>query len=321
VTVAIIGDTGCRASNKQTCNEDQWPFANVVGDLAPTPALATTDLVVHMGDFMYVKFDAWDVWKAEFFDVASPLLASAAWLMVRGNHERCGKFGDAPLGFYLFFDVGDETLNCKDGQEANDGQLTETYAVDLSSDRRIIVSDSATAFTNNTDNPSKDNESYGQMLAMLEGGRSLSDGVKEKSVWFATHVPVYALEKCDGTTCSSDPASATMRAAWYASGKTPPRVDAILSGHAHLFEVLKAPDQPLQVVSGAGGVELDPPPSALVNSARCVDAKSLASTQSPSVTLPTYAAANAQVDLKACSNTSFGYVMAVKNDFSFVPVP
>ena len=89
---------------------------------------------------MYVNFDAWDTWKASFFDPAAPLLTAAPWIMVRGNHERCGKFGQAPLGFYLFFDIGDAG-NCED-----DAELTDTYAVDLSETHRVIVADSTISF-------------------------------------------------------------------------------------------------------------------------------------------------------------------------------
>lgn len=339
-TVSIIGDTGCRASNKQVCNDAEWPFAAVVADLAPARALATADLVVHVGDFMYVKFDAWDTWKAEFFDPAMPLLKGAPWLMVRGNHERCGKFGDAPLGYYLFFDIGStKGLNC-----ADDGELTATYAVDISSDQRVIVSDSATAWAvwakKRNDNLGtgmkeelkekeiqQDSDALDDVKKMLRQVANLAAGAGSRDVWFTTHVPVFSVGACtekNPLECYSDPASAVMRQAWYELADQSPKVDTILAGHLHLFQVAEVTGQPLQIISGAGGVNIDDDLSIPRSRWQCVDQASLQNLKK-TVKVPTNAESQSkQLAVDVCSSMNFGYVMATKEGkvfrFAFKPL-
>lgn len=344
-TVSIIGDTGCRASNKQICDKAQWPFADVIAQLAPTRALAAADLVIHVGDFMYVKFDAWDAWKAEFFDPATPLLQGAPWLMVRGNHERCGKFGDAPLGYYLFFDIGDtNAMTC-----AKDDELTPTYAVDISTDRRVIVSDSATAWSiwalkrnqkllenkkggMSPADTAQDKAALEDVKKMLRQVGSLAEGAGDRDVWFATHVPVFSLGGNVGTPTEyvSDPASFTMREAWYELGGQFPKIDAILAGHLHLFQIaeVKNEDQPLQIISGAGGVNLDDDLKLSNSDDTCISQKSLAGLkQKPAyenVGVPINKGAKPNVAIDVCSNINFGQVLAAKGDngfeFTFVPL-
>ena len=105
--IVVIGDTGCRleGSFTQDCNDPaKWPFATV----ARLAAARHPDLVIHVGDYYYRETacpdnqpgcagspfgDNWAVWQKDFFDPAAPLLASAPWVMVRGNHELCSRGG------------------------------------------------------------------------------------------------------------------------------------------------------------------------------------------------------------------------------------
>lgn len=274
-TVAVIGDTGCRANKEQICTEENWRFGDVARRLAPEGRQAKPDLVIHVGDYMYMKFDSWDAWKAAFFDPAAPLLNAVPWIMVRGNHERCGPFGDAPLGYYLFLDIGDpQHLDCKD-----EAERTATYAVDIAGDRRVIVSDSATAWSiwasnrngalkkgKQVPSPGKEQQQDAKvandMKRMLRQAGHLAAGTGARQTWFTTHVPVFSLGgmfKDQTPKYVSDPASFTMRQAWYALGAQRPAVDAILAGHLHLFQVAQATKHgdPLQIISGAGGVNID----------------------------------------------------------------
>jgi len=80
-----------------------WPFARV----AMTAAGFAPDLVIHVGDYHYRETpcadragcansphgDTWRAWQADFFDPAEGLLASAPWIMLRGNHEDCLRAG------------------------------------------------------------------------------------------------------------------------------------------------------------------------------------------------------------------------------------
>ncbi len=105
--ILVLGDTGCRikGSAVQSCNDPkQWPFAR----LAASAAKLKPDLVIHVGDYLYRENacpadnagcqgtpfgDNWPTWAADFFAPATPLLAAAPWVFVRGNHEDCQRAG------------------------------------------------------------------------------------------------------------------------------------------------------------------------------------------------------------------------------------
>ena len=316
-TVSILGDTGCRANPEQSCNWQEWPFAQLIAEQAPTSDLVTPDMVIHVGDFMYVKRDDWAAWKAEFFDPAKPLLEGAPWVMVRGNHERCGDFGDAPLGYYLFFDTADtQSLTC-----AEDNELTATYAVDIADDRRLIVTDSSIAFAADMTTPKAPGTAFGEMASMMDQVKALAAGAGARKVWFTTHIPVYVLEKCSGSDlatktlsgCQTNNGSAVMRAAWFDKDMPTAGVEAILAGHQHLAQTLvpqNGIDATLQIVSGASGVNLDDPAHANDNSVSCLGPDSLGRL-GMEATLTTYQSVPKpqEVTLELCSNVNFGYFL------------
>ncbi len=332
-TVAVIGDTGCRANKEQICTEENWRFDDVARRLAPEGKQAKPDLVIHVGDYMYMKFDSWDAWRAAFFDPATPLLNAVPWIMVRGNHERCGKFGDAPLGYYLFLDIGDpQRLDCED-----EAELTATYAVDIA-DRRVIVSDSATAWSiwasnrNGALKKGKEVPSPGReqqqdakvandMKRMLRQTGHLAAGAGARQTWFATHVPVFSLGgyfENKTPAYVSDPASFTMRQAWYALGDQRPMLDAILAGHLHLFQVAQATKQgePLQIISGAGGVNIDDDlglPNSDKGGKKCLSRDNWVA-YDQTVDMPVdKQSPPATTAMHVCSNENIGYVLINKD--------
>ena len=88
----------------------RWPFATIAAIIAGH----RPDLVVHLGDYYYRESscpdgeegcagspfgDRWSSWNADFFAPARPLLRSAPWVFVRGNHEGCERGGK---GWYRF---------------------------------------------------------------------------------------------------------------------------------------------------------------------------------------------------------------------------
>lgn len=269
--IAILGDSGCRDDNQQSCTQDSWPFRT----LAQTVRAEQPNLVLHLGDLMYVAFDSWGAWRDYFFTPASPLLTAAPWVFVRGNHERCGQHGQAPLGFYLFFGQGDG-VDCGEDEE-----LISTYAVDLTDDHRLIVADSSIAFVEKG-NPkcAPEDEECQPILSALKSvftaAGKLAGG--KKTVWLATHVPPFALEwkkeqqeKPNSNTVESDPetryvtafpeTSAMMLLLWRQEQERLGNVDVILSADRHLFQVLRGRDKrPYQVTVGTGGVNLDDAP-------------------------------------------------------------
>ena len=155
--IVVIGDTGCRlkasAQSYQACNDAAaWPFARI----ARAAAAAHPDLVLHVGDYHYRESPCpegntgcagspwgygWDVWRADFFAPAAPLLAAAPWAVVRGNHEECARAG---VGWWLMLDphplvAGADCADAADAAGTFAGNHTAPYAVELGGRGRIIL--------------------------------------------------------------------------------------------------------------------------------------------------------------------------------------
>jgi hypothetical protein len=119
--IVVIGDTGCRLKAPgngkpgayQACNDPlQWPFHKV----AVAAAKLQPSLVIHLGDYNYREapcppgngqcqgsaygFDS-PTWHEDFLTPAKPLLETAPWIFVRGNHESCSRAG---AGWFQFLD-------------------------------------------------------------------------------------------------------------------------------------------------------------------------------------------------------------------------
>ncbi len=246
--IVSIGDTGCRLKGTfvQDCNSPAaWPFAAI----ARLAALHKPDLVIHVGDYHYRESpcpagrpgcagspfgDNWAVWKADFFDPAAPLLAAAPWLMVRGNHELCGRGGK---GWFRLLDPHPTLLDCP--------AATEPYAVHLDA-LDLLVLDSADA--NDDKAPPEKVSLYREQLAALLGEA-------RPHAWLLTHRPVWSMAEGVGVPPDAV-ANLTEQAA--ISGLPEEALDLILSGHIHDFMALTfGADHPGQLVTGNGGTMND----------------------------------------------------------------
>lgn len=126
----IIGDTGCRISNKgaaasdgtQPC--DNNPVNNVSGFptsyLSQYASVFKPDMIVHTGDFYYREFicnntdycgnaagghnwgENWDSWNGDWFYPAAGLMKAAPLALTRGNHESCAR---GARGWFKLLDV------------------------------------------------------------------------------------------------------------------------------------------------------------------------------------------------------------------------
>jgi hypothetical protein len=247
--ILLTGDTGCRITKivNQACNDAaEWPFPSA----AAVEAARQPDLVVHVGDFHYREAacrplnkgcagsphgDQWAVWEADFFKPAKPLLDSAPFVLVRGNHEECERGGigwSRTLDPYPFVAKTD----CLG--------LGAPFVADLGSPK-IVVMDTSTA----GENRARDR----QAAAFRQQFRSIARLAPDGPVWIAFHRPIWASAVAAlGFTLGDNK---TLAAA--ATGSLPANVDALLSGHIHTFQVLGyGPDLPVQIVSGHGGDEL-----------------------------------------------------------------
>jgi predicted phosphodiesterase len=230
-TIAVLGDTGCRLKGNvvQGCNDaGQWPFPVV----ARSVAASHPDLIVHVGDYYYRETpcpattsscagspngDIAAAWDADWFTPASPMLAAAPLVLVRGNHEDCKRGG---IGWFRYLDAYPSTT-CTD--------ITQPYAVTLSG-LRIVVLDSA-----NADDETLDAASVAAYRSTFDAARSLASN----ETWLVTHRPPYT--------------NATERAAM---GDLRPFA-ALLAGHIHLFAALGITGDPPLIINGEGGDLLD----------------------------------------------------------------
>lgn len=315
----VIGDSGCRHDDEQNC-DTKWPMRTV----AEAARDAARDqnaraIVIHVGDFLYVKADDWETWRRYFFDPAKSLLEAAPWIIARGNHERCGA-NEGSGGFNYFFGHG-PTMTC-----AAEDELGKTYALDITPKLRLIVAETAVSFTkvgvnpntSRTPNPpcaanSSDVRSCERIGSVLHNVRALSQQKAElvRENWLITHAPVFGMDWGDDHAGKIPESTALLLNAWRAAPVREVRV--IISGDRHRFQVVPAQHgNPLQSSVGTGGVNLDPLPYESTT-AGPVEARFTAK-QTRGVT--------EDAGWKGCSYRGFGYLIAEpdaqKDRFRFV---
>jgi Calcineurin-like phosphoesterase len=242
--IVVIGDTGCRlkGSFTQDCNDPvKWPFA-VVARLA---AAHHPDLIIHVGDYHYRESpcpagqpgcagspygDNWAVWQKDFFDPATPLLAAAPWVLVRGNHELCSRGGH---GWFRLLDPHPDADKCT--------ATTSPYALRIGA-LNLLLFDGADA-DDATADPTKVTLCREQLQTLLANAPS--------HAWLLTHRPVWALAQGQGVTPGAA-LNATEQAA--IRDLVPAELDMVLSGHVHDFTSYEfGPARPAQLVIGEGG--------------------------------------------------------------------
>ncbi len=256
--IVVIGDTGCRLKGEdvQDCNDPKkWPF-RVVSQHA---AEKHPDLVIHVGDYYYRETpcpagragcegsphgDAWDSWRADFFEPSASLLTVAPWVFARGNHEQCGRGSD---GWFRFLDAGETPLTCP--------AASAPFPIDLNGLRMEVI-DSADI---------EDRQSAADREVEYE--RQLPTGTPSAKgeTWLVTHKPLWAheLTTAAGASGSSEPQPPiTPQAA-----RPMDTVDMVVAGHVHFFATIDFTDpragahgaalRPAQLVVGDGGSALD----------------------------------------------------------------
>jgi hypothetical protein len=250
--VVVLGDTGCRMKGEtmQSCNDPtQWPFA----PLAASAAQSNPDLIIHVGDYHYRESPCivdkancagspfgfnWASWNADFFTPARPLLASAPWVMLRGNHEDCSRAGG---GYFRMLDPRPLSAACP--------TYTDPYALDYMDPQLIVVDNSAV----------NDFEIEPDQLAEYTRQAEMINQMARGTTWLLLHDPLYVfghLGVQDGKeTLFID--QLTMQAAF--NNTYPPSVQVIMGGHIHLFQVLSFGEgRPPSLVVGNSGTLLDP---------------------------------------------------------------
>src|SRR5258708_7065073 len=308
--IVVIGDTGCKGDvtgtgkkvepleepeddddaeeaaaakgskkPKQDCTPTGWPFKAVSKSAAAT----APDLVIHVGDYVYVKGDTWENWKDQFFKPAKKLLAAAPWIFVRGNHEICDtKFHGA--GFFYLLDPRPLTNPCP-------GNSTAPWLASAGGAKFVVMDSSGATCDLSPAGPagtgSCNQADYDSQVAtwtpLFAQGKGL---VSSGSAMLLSHRPVFGPKPATTsatppTAYCSDSSSAkstakggtksgkaggcsskvlvalnsALQAAWQPSSGG--WVSNFVSGHVHTFELLTwGSGPPPQVLVGDSGVKL-----------------------------------------------------------------
>jgi hypothetical protein len=273
--IVVLGDTGCRmavyGNQFQDCGDPvAWPFRAVAAAAAAT----APDLVIHVGDYHYRESACppgnggckgspwgygWDVWEADFFAPAERLLAAAPWIVVRGNHESCGRAG---VGWWRFLDPRPPAphQDCVDPADDTIGDYSEPYAVSLGTgadaDTQFLVFDSSRV---GIEPLQPDQFMYRTYRAQFE--RAFDAASRRPYSFITFHHPVLGFAANRGQPDAPYPGNAGLLSVLTALNKDtlfPPGVQAVLSGHNHTLEIVSfATAHPPQVISGNGGDWVD----------------------------------------------------------------
>ncbi|HET7031795.1 MAG TPA: metallophosphoesterase [Casimicrobiaceae bacterium] len=275
--IVVIGDTGCRIKTGdnifQACNDPAlWPFPQV----ARAAADVHPDLVIHVGDYHYRENPCpagnagcaaspwgygWDTWEADVFAPAAKLFAAAPWIVVRGNHESCNRAGQ---GWWRFLDPRPlaPRRDCNVAADDSIGDYSDPYAVPLGSgvdaDTQFIVFDSSLVGVNPL---VPADPMYIRYRAQFEAAFALA--ARSPNAFFMDHHPILAFAPNPAKPLTPHPGNGALQSVLSGLHPTvlfPPNVQALLSGHVHLFEVVTfATPQPPQFVTGNGGDWIDTP--------------------------------------------------------------
>ena len=264
--IVVLGDSGCRVRGKsiQNCNDaNEFPFAKV----AQAAARWQPQLVLHVGDYHYRESECpagnaacagspwgygWDAWQADFFQPAQSLLAAAPWVMVRGNHESCGRAGQ---GWWRWLDPRplQTGRDCNLAKDDVRGEYSEPYAVPLGGDAQLLVFDTSAMPDEVPAKSAPEFATYSAQFRTLERLSNLST-----YNFAASHHPLLGLyvEKQPDGQLKYYPGNATMQAVFgqYNALLVPPRVQSWMAGHVHTWQQLSfSTGHPSHFIAGTGG--------------------------------------------------------------------
>ena len=193
----------------------------------------------------------WDAWRDDFFKPAAPLLASAPWLFVRGNHESCFRAGQ---GWFRFLDASPYTATRNCNKPANDlqGDFSEPFTAAISEQAQFIVFDSAKS-SGKAYNPA--DPAFAKYQAQLNIATQLAK-LKPES-FFINHHPLLAAAPGKDPKKFKAGGSAGLQSVFETVVPDrifPAGVTVAMHGHVHLFEAISfQSNHPVSLVMGNSG--------------------------------------------------------------------
>ncbi|MEV0457249.1 metallophosphoesterase family protein [Catellatospora methionotrophica] len=274
--IALIGDTGCRipaAGTPQACTPQpqDWPFRRVANSAAANPV--PPNLVVHLGDYIYrsrpgptpsplcggpgtsPSMHTWGCLVADFFQPAARLLAQAPFVFVRGNHETCGRSGDVWFR-YLASTPSTTACGAPNPQDFSPPVRVAAGTLDL-----LLMDTSCASDESVPPSCAQAQRSARYTAQFNEVNNSL---VQAGENFLLSHTPIWAVR---GQTPAGNPVwiDGILSSAVAATslGILDRRIDLVLAGHIHLYQMLTFDTstqfhRPPVVTVGSSGTELDP---------------------------------------------------------------
>ena len=253
--IVVMGDTGCRLSAKhglyQECNNNSlWPFAQV----AKSVGEAEPDVILYTGDYIYRESpcpegdkgcegspygDTEQTWKADWLNPAKPVHQAAPLVLIRGNHETCGRAGH---GWFRYLDA--HPYSPGECLESTNPWIADLEAL------QVAVMDVASLKHGKT--------SLDKLFAdqLHELDKQLT-----KPAWITAHRTFWGYGADDDSGELTMPTSELQSAVKIAG--LPEKTRLLIGAHIHLAEVIDFGDQrPPQLVVANGGTQLVPRVSA-----------------------------------------------------------
>jgi hypothetical protein len=232
----------------------------------------TPDLVLHVGDFHYRETPCpagtpcadvtthgfgWASWEPDFFAPMQDLFAAAPWVVVRGDHETCDRGGQ---GWWRFLDPRPLVAGQDCNLAANDviGSYSDPYVVPLGDDVASVVFDSA--IVGDTYAPSNPDA----VTYWWQAQEAFAQAAPWPHTLFVNHQPILAYNssgsKHPGKAAPGNPVLQGVLRSLFGTLLFPASVDAVLSGHVHLMELISYTEPlPPTFVAGNGGTKLNAP--------------------------------------------------------------
>ena len=269
--IVVIGDTGCRLKQSgkeyQDCNDPQaYPFATV----AAAAAAWKPDLVVHVGDYHYRESPCpadkagcagspygygWDTWREDLFRPGAALLSAAPWVVARGNHENCERAGQ---GWWRLLDPrplqsGRDCIDPASDNVDGGGNYSAPYAVPLGGGAQLLVADTASTSWKGLQPGDAGYEQYRATYRQL-------DALGQRAEWniAVMHHPILGVgaEVKENGQLDWHLGDLGLQQSFGSLNPQllPARVQALLSGHVHLWQQLSfSSPHPTQFVAGFSG--------------------------------------------------------------------
>lgn len=265
--IVLVADTGCRMKASENAFQDcndlvRWPWPQI----AQVAAKLNPDLVVHIGDIHYRESPCpsgnagcsqnawgygWEAWQADFFQPASPLLAAAPWLFVRGNHETCARAGQ---GWFRFIDTQawSPKRSCDLPENDTEADFSTPFNVALTPDTQFVVFDSSKT-GGKPYNP--DDMAFEKYAYQLRTVAQLA--AQHGDTFFLSHHPLLAAVIDKSTRRIRSGGNAGLHSVFesqFPDRLFPEGVSVAMHGHVHLFEAMSFQSKhPVSLVLGNSG--------------------------------------------------------------------